>query len=123
MAVPINTTVIQISNLTIKFADLTAVDGISFEIRKGEIFGLLGPNGAGKTTTINMICGLLPLTAGEIVFKSVDVSSVDARTHIGVCPQDNVFWPKLKKITKIIHVYYKLVKILAVLIELTDSYK
>jgi len=87
--------VVQISNLIKKFADLTAVDGISFEINKGEIFGLLGPNGAGKTTTINMICGLLPPSSGEIVFQSVDVSSVDARTHIGVCPQDNVFWPKL----------------------------
>ena len=46
---------------------LTAVDGISFEIKRGEIFGLLGPNGAGKTTTISMLAGILPPTSGEIV--------------------------------------------------------
>jgi len=88
-------TVLSISNLTKLFGSLCAVDGISFEIRKGEIFGLLGPNGAGKTTTINMICGLLPSTSGEIVFNGKNLSANNAHKHIGVCPQDNVFWPKL----------------------------
>jgi len=87
--------VIQISNLTKKFGDLIAVDNISFEILKGEIFGLLGPNGAGKTTTINMICGLLPPSSGNISFMDSAISANNARTHIGICPQENVFWPKL----------------------------
>ncbi len=63
-----------VSSLTKRFGDFTAVDGISFEVRRGEIFGFLGPNGAGKTTTIRMILGLLAPTAG-----SVRVLGMDAR--------------------------------------------
>ncbi len=51
--------------LTRLFGDFTAVDRVSFEIPRGEIFGLLGPNGAGKTTTIRMLCGILKPTSGE----------------------------------------------------------
>ena len=90
-----NSAVIQISNLTKKFGDLIAVDNISFEILKGEIFGLLGPNIAGKTITINMICGVLPPSSGNISFMDSAISVNNARTHIGICPQENVFWPKL----------------------------
>jgi ABC-type multidrug transport system ATPase subunit len=60
---------IIIENLTKKFEDVTAVDGLSLEIEKGELFGLLGPNGAGKTTTINVLCGLVEktvLSAGRL---------------------------------------------------------
>ncbi len=63
-----------VSSLTKRFGDFTAVDDISFEVRRGEIFGFLGPNGAGKTTTIRMILGLLAPTAG-----SVRVLGMDAR--------------------------------------------
>ena len=58
--------VIQVKNLTKYFKDLKAVDSLSLEIRKGEVFGLLGPNGAGKTTSINMICGLMKPDDGEV---------------------------------------------------------
>src|SRR5437868_6524599 len=58
--------IVRVRNLTKRFGEFTAVDGISFEIRKGEILGLLGPNGAGKTTTIQMLLGLITPTAGEI---------------------------------------------------------
>lgn len=61
---------IHIENLTKEFDALTAVDNLSMDIRKGEILGLLGPNGAGKTTLINMICGLLDMTSGEIIFQN-----------------------------------------------------
>ncbi|WP_306601356.1 ABC transporter ATP-binding protein [Geothrix sp. 21YS21S-2] len=57
--------VLQVENLTRRFGDFTAVDGVSFEIRKGEIFGFLGPNGAGKSTTIRMLCGVLAPTSGH----------------------------------------------------------
>lgn len=88
--------VISISNLKKKFGDLAAVDGISFDIRKGEVFGFLGPNGAGKTTSINMICGLSRPTEGEIVFFGDKTGNKkDIKTHIGICPQENIFWPKL----------------------------
>jgi len=62
-----NSTTIRTSNLVKKFGDFTAVDQISFEVNKGEIFGFLGPNGSGKTTTIRMMLGLVPPTQGEIV--------------------------------------------------------
>ena len=69
--------VIRISQLQKKFGDFTAVDGLSFEIFRGEIFGFLGPNGAGKTTSINMICGLSPLTEGEIhIFEAIFLLSL-----------------------------------------------
>ena len=56
-----------------RFGAFTAVDHISFEVRRGEIFGLLGPNGAGKTTTFRMLCGLLPATGGELRVAGVDL--------------------------------------------------
>jgi ABC-2 type transport system ATP-binding protein len=58
--------IVLVRNLTKRFGDFTAVDGVSFDIRQGEILGLLGPNGAGKTTTIQMLLGLITPTAGEI---------------------------------------------------------
>ncbi len=87
-------TTISIQNLTRKFGTFTAVDDVSFEVRKGEIFGLLGPNGAGKTTTINMICGLLIPTAGSIEFTR-QRSLNEIKSLTGYCPQDNIFFPKL----------------------------
>jgi ABC-2 type transport system ATP-binding protein len=67
------TKIIEIQNLTRKFKQLTAVDSISFDIYKGEIFGFLGPNGAGKTTTINMLCTLLTPTSGRATVNGYDV--------------------------------------------------
>jgi len=90
-----NDIIIRISNLKKKFGNFTAVDGISFDIYKGEIFGFLGPNGAGKTTSINMICGLSPPTEGEVIFGNQIKNKNDIKTHIGICPQENIFWPKL----------------------------
>jgi ABC-2 type transport system ATP-binding protein len=58
--------VLEARNLTKRFGAFTAVDGVSFELREGEIIGLLGPNGAGKTTTIHMLLGLISQTAGEV---------------------------------------------------------
>lgn len=66
--------ILEIHNLVKKFGDFTAVNGISLEIKTGEIFGILGPNGAGKTTTINMILGLLKPTSGVIYINGLDIS-------------------------------------------------
>jgi ABC-2 type transport system ATP-binding protein len=60
-----NEVVVQVSNLIKKFDSFTAVDSISFQVKRGEVFGFLGPNGAGKTTTIRMLCGLLNPTSGS----------------------------------------------------------
>jgi len=85
--------VIKIVGLKKRYGEFMAVDGISFDINNNEIFGLLGPNGAGKTTTISMICGLLPVTEGEITFANS--IGKDKKSMIGYCPQENIFYPKL----------------------------
>ena len=70
---------------------LCAVDGISFDIPKGECFGLLGPNGAGKSTSMNCITGFYPVTAGEIRLLGIDVHAEPrkARRQLGVCSQED----------------------------------
>ena len=81
---------IVIKDLVKKFDDITAVDGLNLEIRKGEMFGFLGPNGAGKTTTISMLCGLLEPTAGSAEIAGFDVGKEPQKVKqlIGVCPQE-----------------------------------
>ncbi len=68
-----NDIAIQVQDLTKRFGDFTAVDGVSFQVRRGEIFGFLGPNGAGKTTTIRMLLGLIPPTQGTARVLNYDV--------------------------------------------------
>ena len=67
------TPVLQVSEVTKRFGDFTAVSGVSFEIKPGEILGLLGPNGAGKTTTIQMLLGVVTPTAGSIHMFGLDL--------------------------------------------------
>jgi len=69
---------VQVRQLTKKFGRFVAVDGIGFDVRRGEIFGLLGPNGAGKTTTFRMLCGLLAPTSGDLHVAGVDVRDAPA---------------------------------------------
>ena len=66
--------VLVVDRLSKRYGDTTAVDDISFQVRRGEIVGLLGPNGAGKTTTINMILGVLEPSMGGIVIEGLDVA-------------------------------------------------
>ena len=70
-----NDAAVYAHNLTRRFGSFTAVDGISLEVRKGEIFGFLGANGAGKTTAIRMFCGLLPPSSGEARVAGFDVAT------------------------------------------------
>jgi ABC-2 type transport system ATP-binding protein len=80
---------IVVENLCRNFRDFIAVDDISFEVKKGEIFGFLGANGAGKTTTIRMLCGLLKPTSGhaEIMGYNVLTQGKEIRKHIGYMSQ------------------------------------
>jgi ABC-2 type transport system ATP-binding protein len=88
--------VISINGLSKMFGSLTAVDNISFDILKGEVFGFLGPNGAGKTTTINMVCGLMPASGGQIDYTEHGSQKIsDVKSIIGYCPQENIYFPKL----------------------------
>jgi ABC-2 type transport system ATP-binding protein len=81
--------VVEVRDLVRRFGAFTAVDHVSFEVKRGEIFGLLGPNGAGKTTTFRMLCGLLPATGGSLKVASADlrVARASARQRIGYVAQ------------------------------------
>jgi len=68
-----DTTIISVRNLTKKFGDFTANDNLSFDVKKGEIFGFLGANGAGKTTAIKIFCGLSSPTSGEVKIAGYDI--------------------------------------------------
>jgi pyoluteorin transport system ATP-binding protein len=80
---------VQVRELVRRFGKFTAVDHVSFEVRRGEIFGLLGPNGAGKTTTFRMLCGLLPASGGILRVAGVDLrrARASARQRIGYVAQ------------------------------------
>src|SRR5262249_7128327 len=80
---------VQVRDLVRRFGAFTAVDHVSFEVRRGEIFGLLGPNGAGKTTTFRMLCGLLPATSGTLRVAGADLrrARASARQRIGYVAQ------------------------------------
>jgi len=81
--------IIEVSNLTKVFGSITAVDRISFDVRKGEIFGFLGPNGAGKTTTTRMLTGVIPMDGGSVRIFEYDISRepVRAKQRFGVVPE------------------------------------
>src|SRR5262245_38668602 len=80
---------IEVRKITKKFGDFSAVDGITFSVEHGEIFGLLGPNGAGKSTLIRMMTTLIPATSGSVLIGGFDVAkqSDAVRRTIGVIPQ------------------------------------
>ncbi|UZJ41215.1 ABC transporter ATP-binding protein [Prosthecochloris sp. SCSIO W1101] len=88
---------IKVSGLRKSFGDVTAVDGISFEVMDGELFGFLGPNGAGKTTTINMLTGLARPDAGTITVGGIDCTKKpkSAQYLIGVVPDESNLYPEL----------------------------
>jgi ABC-2 type transport system ATP-binding protein len=81
--------VIKVNNVKKCFGDFYAVRGISFNVRRGEIFGLLGANGAGKSTTFRMLCGLLPATSGELTVAGRDLrrAAASARSRLGYMAQ------------------------------------
>jgi ABC-2 type transport system ATP-binding protein len=89
---------LEVKNLVRKYGDHTAVDHLSLQVERGEVFGLLGPNGAGKTTSIRIMCGLLKPDSGEVFIHGRQVppgGSKLARSRVGICPQENILWNKL----------------------------
>ena len=89
---------IEVKNLTKRFGDFTAVDNISFDVSKGEIFGFLGANGAGKTTAMRMLCGLSKPTSGQASVAGFDIArhSEDVKRNIGYMSQKFSLYDDLK---------------------------
>jgi ABC-2 type transport system ATP-binding protein len=81
IAISENDAVIEVRDLQRRFGDFYAVKGVSFSVQRGEIFGLLGANGAGKSTTFRMLCGLLPVSAGEVHVAGLDLRHAAARVR------------------------------------------
>jgi ABC-2 type transport system ATP-binding protein len=88
---------IEVQNLTKRYRDRTAVDGLTFEVPEGEILGFLGPNGAGKSTTMKMLTGFLPPTEGRIRVGGYDVfeSPLEVKRRIGYLPETPPLYPEL----------------------------
>ncbi|HEX2224795.1 MAG TPA: ABC transporter ATP-binding protein [Thermoanaerobaculia bacterium] len=89
---------IEAQNLTRRYGDFTAVEGISFSVKEGEIVGILGPNGAGKTTTIRMITGFLPPTQGRVTVAGKDLfaSPREARREVGYLPENVALYTEMR---------------------------
>jgi ABC-2 type transport system ATP-binding protein len=83
------TQMLEIEGLTKRFGSLTAVDGISFSVDRGEVLGFLGPNGAGKTTAMRMVTGFLPPTSGRVLVEGFDVATdpIEVKKRIGYLPE------------------------------------
>ena len=89
---------LEIRDLVRYYGNLLAVDHLSLQVRRGEVFGFLGPNGAGKTTAIHMMCGLLKPNSGEVLINGEKIQSSSSRkirARVGVCPQNIIIWNKL----------------------------
>ncbi len=89
---------ISVENLTKRYATKTAIDGVSFQVEKGEILGFLGPNGAGKTTTMRIITGYMPASSGTIKVDGFDVADqpLEVRRRIGYLPENPPLYTEMK---------------------------
>jgi ABC-2 type transport system ATP-binding protein len=97
---------VEVTNLKKRYGDKQAVDGVSFSVKKGEIFGILGPNGAGKTTTLEMMETLRPIDDGTVFIDGIDVSKDPNKVKylIGVQPQTPAFQDKTK-LTEVVEMF------------------
>ncbi|TVO70929.1 ABC transporter ATP-binding protein [Sedimenticola selenatireducens] len=89
---------IHISNITRRYGDLCALDDVSFELQPGEVLGFLGPNGAGKSTAMQIICGTLSPTSGQVIINGADLQSdpITAKGHIGYLPETPPLYPDMR---------------------------
>jgi ABC-2 type transport system ATP-binding protein len=96
-----STTLLEVTDLQKRYDDgFEAVKGVTFSVKKGEVFGILGPNGAGKTTTLEMIEGLRSITGGTVMLDGLDVQKqpYKVKERIGIQLQSSAFFPNLQLI-------------------------
>lgn len=96
--------IIEVQSITKRFGDKIAIDNISFQVNKGEIFGFLGPNGAGKTTTIRMVTTLLTPDSGQIAVDGIDISKnpIRAKMKMGVIPETSNIYTDLTAVQNLV---------------------
>src|SRR5665811_2115457 len=87
--------VIETKGLTKRYGDITAVDHLDLEVRRGEVFGFLGPNGAGKTTTLRMLLGLITASGGAAAVLGAAPGSVESLANTGAMIETPAFYPCL----------------------------
>lgn len=93
---------LQTLGLTRRFGDLTAVDGVSLDVPDGRLTGFVGGNGAGKTTTMRMICGVLAVHDGRVLWDGRDITAADRR-RIGYMPEERGLYPKQPVLDQLVH--------------------
>ncbi len=86
--------IVELSHVTKRFGDFTAVDDLSFALQRGSILGFLGPNGAGKTTTLRMMLGILPPDSGTIRVLGQEIAKV--RSRIGYLPEERGLYKRMR---------------------------
>ena len=89
---------IKVDNLTKRYAGVTALNGVSFEVQRGEIVGFLGPNGAGKSTTMRILTGFIPASSGRAEVAGLDVfeNSLEVRKRVGYMPENNPLYTDMR---------------------------
>jgi ABC-2 type transport system ATP-binding protein len=87
--------VLELRDLARRYGDVVALDGISFSVEAGQMFGFVGPNGAGKTTTMRIILGVLAADRGEVLFRGTPVD-FESRTRFGYMPEERGLYPKMR---------------------------
>src|SRR4030042_3163795 len=94
----VSNVIIKAENLSKKYGDIVAVNGIDFEVSKGQCTGFLGPNGAGKTTAIRMVHCFLPITSGKLTVAGMNVqdNEREIKQMIGVSPQETNLDPDFR---------------------------
>src|SRR5436305_1570793 len=97
---------IQVEGLTKRYGRATAVNNITFHVKKGDIVGFLGPNGAGKTTTMRVLTCFLPPTEGKVTVAGFDVTEhpLDVKRHIGYLPETPPLYPEMEVLDYLIFV-------------------
>ncbi len=90
---------IETQGLRKEYGGFVAVEGSSFSVADGEVFGVIGPNGAGKTTTLKMLAGLLEPTAGEATVAGYDVGETEMREHLGFLPEESPLYEEMTAVS------------------------
>ena len=90
---------IDAQNLRKEYGDVVAVEGSSFTVREGEVFGVVGPNGAGKTTTLKMLAGLLEPTGGDATVAGYSVTDTEMRRHLGFLPEESPLYEEMTAVS------------------------